>query len=366
MTPQQARPHTSASMGRLSTTSSTTVKGRVSPFDGARPATVQKDQLWRQTARRKLELQDKEHMLMTVLDATADAILCRPHSPSLGGSALETNSTGALEIFVDHGGVVPFAPHDRAAESLPAQRLPEQEVSWAARAEARSVGVKALRSLAARHTQTVKEKAECEAIALEALTAQRQLQASVVALEDRRSKLASEFTSVQAKLREAAQREKDKDAQNARAIDLINQSKAQEKRGLMVEIDKYKNANALSKMSQLSAEQQLLALEDDRAELHSRLQLLERHNTQLLAQAAAADSSLKEMERERQMMNENFELAREKLQSVKTFIHDMEQERASEARELHAKIGILENIFREEAALRQAAEAELKQVGDRL
>ena len=47
-------------------------------------------------------------------------------------------------------------------------------------------------------------------------------------------------------------------------------SKAQEKRGLMVEIDKYKNANALSKMAQASAEQQLLALEDDRAQMQER------------------------------------------------------------------------------------------------
>lgn len=134
----------------------------------------------------------------------------------------------------------------------------------------------------------------------------------------------------------------------------------------MVEIDKYKNANALSKMSQVGAEQQLLALEDDRAELQARLQLLERQNTQLLAQATAADSACKEIERERQMMSENFQLAREKLQSVNKFVHEMEHARASEARELHAKIGILENIFREEAALRQAAEAELKQVGGRL
>ena len=136
-----------------------------------------------------------------------------------------------------------------------------------ARAEARSVGVKALKSLAARHTQTLKEKEECEAIAMEALAVQQKLQSSVVALEERRSKLASEFTTVQGKLREAAQRERDKDAENARSIDVINQSKAQEKRALMVEIDKYKNVCSLSKMAQASAEQQLLATEDDRAQL---------------------------------------------------------------------------------------------------
>ena len=107
------------------------------------------------------------------------------------------------------------------------------------------MGVKALKSLAARHTQTLKEKEECEAIAMEALAVQQKLQSSVVALEERRSKLASEFTTVQGKLREAAQRERDKDAQNARSIDLINQSKAQEKRALMVEIDKYKNVCTL-------------------------------------------------------------------------------------------------------------------------
>ena len=38
----------------------------------------------------------------------------------------------------------------------------------------------------------------------------------------------------------------------------------------MVEIDKYKNANALSKMAQFSAEQQILALEDDRAQMQER------------------------------------------------------------------------------------------------
>ena len=49
---------------------------------------------------------------MTVLDATADAILCRPHSPLLGApSALDPNSTDTLEIYVNYDQLSPVTTH---------------------------------------------------------------------------------------------------------------------------------------------------------------------------------------------------------------------------------------------------------------
>ena len=188
-------------------------------------------------------------MLMAVLDATADGLLCRPHSPS--GRKVTTNMSDALELFVDDADA--SAEEDRPRSPL--LRLGSQSSlgdgrddrrgqpearpvsAWKVHATARAVGVKALQSLAARHTQTVAEKEECEAIALQALSHQEQLATAVAKLEEQRATLTAHLRAAHSKLREAAQREKDKEREHARAMDLMVSSKSMEARALMVDID---------------------------------------------------------------------------------------------------------------------------------
>ena len=353
-------------------------KSSLAPGQGGscrgRPSTSpSRDQLWKHNARRKIELRDKGDMLMAVLDATADGLLCRPHSPN--GRQKRLNSSGALEIFVDdveqtvtgEGEGWSNLGHSSSTDlgrpqAQPDTASPRQRSAWHVHAQARSVGVKALQSLAARHTQTVVEKEECEAVAMQALSQQEQLATVIVELQDQRATLIANLRSAHAKLREAAQREKDKENEHARAIDLIVQNKSMEARALMVDVDRHCVAaqREKDKMSQL--EQSLIAAEVDSSGLLQRVRQLEHANTYLLAESARGQLQLEEAQRDIKTMNDNFSVALSKLSSVKQHVVEQERRYHDSYRALQDRNKVLEAIFKEEAAMRQNAEFSLNQL----
>jgi len=312
-------------------------------------------------------------MLMAVLDATADAMLCRPQSPTKHGTKI-SNVSDALEIY----NVVDDESHDSSAHrpsspltSSQAQKAHDRAMSpassprpvsaWERHANARSVGVRALQSLAARHTQTIAEKEQCEAMALEAISVQQDLAQRVEELDTSQRALAAKLRHAHTQIREAAQREKDKDREHARAIDMINKTKAGEARGLMKEIDRFRNASQLAHHSLNSSELALVATEQDKSGQEEKVRKLELANTQLLAQAAHASSVGQEAERNLAIMDDNFSVARAKLKSVSNYAQNIEKIQSEKLTALQCRNAILENIFREEAALRQHFEFELRQ-----
>ena len=306
-------------------------------------------------------------MLMAVLDATADGLLCRPHSPT--GRQKRLNTTGALEIFVDDAEQTVTGELGRPSstdlgrpQAQPDTASPRQRSAWHVHAQARSVGVKALQSLAARHTQTVVEKEECEAVAMQALSQQEQLASVVMELQDQKDKLIASLRSAHVKLREAAQREKDKENEHARAMDLIVQNKSMEARALMVDVDRHCVEAKREKEKIVQLEQSLVAAEVDSSGLLQRVRQLEHANTYLLAESARAQLQLDEAQRDIKAMNDNFSVASSKLSSVKQHVMEQERRHQESHRALQDRNKILEAIFKEEAAMRQNAEFSLNQL----
>ena len=93
------------------------------------------------------------------------------------------------------------------------------------------------------------------------------------------------LAAAQAQVREAAAREKEKDQLQARAIDVLKQTKAQEARGLLVELEKQRAAQTATKAALGSSEERLLDAEDERELLRRRVKELEDVGTWLVDRA---------------------------------------------------------------------------------
>ena len=221
---------------------------------------------WKEVASRKLAFKDKHNVMLAVLDATADAILAPGSSPN-GELALELSPATAPTIRSTPGaGIV-------SRRGKPSQ--------WDQHASSRAVGVRALQQLAARHTVVKAEKAECEAMA-----------------------------------HQVAQQQQHHLERIARAIDVLKQTKAQEARGLLVELEKQRAAQTATKAALGSSEERLLDAEDERELLRRRVKELEDDLSQMQARAALLEIAVQEADRDLSNMDRNFYAARERLSSV--------------------------------------------------
>ena len=169
------------------------------------------------------------------------------------------------------------------------------------------------------------------------------------------------LTAAQTQLREAAQRDRDKEHQHTLAIEALNQNKAKEVRNLVLEIDKHRNESMLTKMSLNASEEALVASEEERVTQEQRLRQLAKENAQLLARTSLLEIAQQENQTLLKNMGLNFTLAREKLACVNTHVQALEQEQAQLVDKLRARIAVVEKIFKEEVALRQAAEFALSE-----
>ena len=256
---------------------------------------------WKEVASRKLAFKDKHNVMLAVLDATADAILAPGSSPN-GELALELSPATAPTIRSTPGaGVV-------SRRGKPSQ--------WDQHASSRSVGVRALQQLAARHTVVKAEKAECEAMAHQVAQQQQHHLERIAGLEHQCGELAVSLAAAQAQVREAAAREKEKDQLQARAIDVLKQTKAQEARGLLVKLEKQRAAQTATKAALGSSEERLLDAEDERELLRRRVKELEDDLSQMQARAALLEIAVQEADRDISNMDRNFYAARERLSSV--------------------------------------------------
>lgn len=278
-------------------------------FNRSRPPSVSPSMLaktsrsnspWKEVASRKLAFKDKHNVMLAVLDATADAILAPGSSPN-GELALELSPATAPTIRATPGAGV--SRRDKSSQ-------------WDQHASSRMVGVRALQQLAARHTVVKAEKAECEAMAHQVAQQQHHHLERIAGLEHQCGELAVSLAAAQAQVREAAAREKEKDQLQARAIDVLKQTKAQEARGLLVELEKQRAAQTAAKAALGSSEERLLDAEDERELLRRRVKELENDLSQMQAQAALLEIAVQEADRDISNMDRNFYAARERLSSV--------------------------------------------------
>jgi predicted nucleic acid-binding Zn-ribbon protein len=124
----------------------------------------------------------------------------------------------------------------------------------------------------------------------------------------------------------------------------MSRKNAANERQFQVEIDKLRNTQAVAKSAAGSLDESIFLLEKDRTWLLERIKQLEKLNTQLLAEAAHAETSFMREQEAIRDMNDNFNVARTKLSSVATHANQV----GKTHKDLTLRIEILEKIFRDE------------------
>jgi hypothetical protein len=160
---------------------------------------VPRDTLRKYSARGKLELQDKGHVLMSILN---DGKICCTIAKAVSGTkdAMSLSCSDALEIYDSE------EQSDGNREFRRKYNNDQNHYNWAKRGRARSVGVKALLSLAARHTEVVAEKELSEAVAREAIQEKQRKERTVEQLQGTHKLLVSNLRTAQAKQSQAEAR----------------------------------------------------------------------------------------------------------------------------------------------------------------
>ncbi|EKX45030.1 hypothetical protein GUITHDRAFT_109075 [Guillardia theta CCMP2712] len=286
-----------------------------------------RDKVWNwklgNLSKQSLVMQGRDVVVRKVLDSCADVLLSQQFPPLVQESVFE----------------------------VPPDAL-EEEDDWEWHATARAVGVKALQSLATRHTQALAEKEFSEEVA-------RQSQMELTTLRAKISELASVIEGLQNDLlkerqrsRDLVNKEKELKATHAVTLDRLTQTKGQEKNRLTMEMEKLKDNNARMKSNFEQVESDMAKLETQYRHLESRCRELEHGNILLLADASSSSAEAKAMQQEVKKLDENFSYARKRLASVNNYMTGIENDNQKRTHDAENKIKLLETMLAEEKTAR--------------
>jgi len=212
--------------------------------------------------------------------------------------------------------------------------------------------VKALQSLATRHTQAMAEKEYSEEVARQSQMDLANLRAKIAELSTVIESLQNDLHKERQRSRDMANKEKELKATHAVTLDRLTQAKGQEKNKLLMEMEKLKDNNSRLKMNLEQVEGDMSKLESQYRHVELRCRDLEHGNILLLADAASSSAESKAIQQEAKKMDENFSYARKKLASVNNYLTSVESENQKRLHDAESKIKLLETMLTEEKTAR--------------